>query len=158
MLSVMETHFESGRDEAAGMLTALSADRHRLAQQVAVPWALMAAFGTLGAWWVGSAASTAPGAHYEPPQSGWMALLGALVVSHLVQRETGIRFRSLGARANWMVAAIVVACLALFSVSLGFVSLQLPWAVIATSLAAFAITTCLSGLALRSAVESARCG
>ena len=123
----METHFEGGRDEAAEMLTALSADRQRLAQQVAVPWALMAAF-------------------------------GALVVSHLVQRETGIRFRSLGARANWMVAAIVVACLALFSVSLGLVSLQLPWAVVATSLAAFALTTCLSGLALRSAVESARCG
>ena len=80
------------------MLTALSADRQRLAQQVAVPWALMAAFGALGAWWVGSAASAAPGAHYEPPQSGWMALLGALVVVHLVQRETGIRFRSLGAR------------------------------------------------------------
>ena len=152
MLSIMETHFEGGRDEAAGMLTALSADRQRLAQQVAVPWALMAAFGALGAW---SAASAAPGAHYEPPQSGWMALLGALVVSHLVQRETGIRFRSLGARANWMVAAIVVACLALFSVSLGLVSLQLPWAVVATSLAAFALTTCLSGLALRSAVERA---
>ena len=124
MLSIMETHFEGGRDEAAGMLTALSADRQRLAQQVAVPWALMAAF-------------------------------GALVVVHLVQRETGIRFRSLGARANWMVAAIVVACLALFSVSLGLVSLQLPWAVVATSLAAFALTTCLSGLALRSAVERA---
>ena len=74
---------------------------------------------------------------------------------HLVQRETGIRFRSLGARANWMVVAIVVACLALFSVSLGLASLQLPWAVVATSLAAFAITTCLSGLALRSAVERA---
>ena len=83
------------------------------------------------------------------------APLGALVVVHLVQRETGIRFRSLGARANWMVAAIVVACLALFSVSLSLVSLQLPWAVVATSLVAFAITTCLSGLALRSAVERA---
>ena len=150
----METHFEGGRDEAAEMITALSADRQRLAQQVTVPWALMAAFGALGAWWVGSAASAAPGAHYEPPTSGWMALLGALVVVHLVQRETGIRFRSLGARANWMVAAIV-ACLALFSVSLGLASLQLPWAVVATSLAAFAITTCLSGLALRSAVERA---
>ena len=48
----METHFEGGRDEAAEMLTALSADRQRLAQQVAVPWALMAAFGALGAWLV----------------------------------------------------------------------------------------------------------
>lgn len=158
MLSIMETHFEGGRDEAAEMLTALSADRQRLAQQVTVPWMLMAAFGALGAWWVGSAASAAPGAHYEPPLSGWMALLGVLVVVHLVQRETGIRFRSLGARANWMVAAIVMTCLVLFSVSLALVSLQLPWAVVATSLAAFAITTCLSGLALRSAVERARRG
>ena len=153
----METHFESGRDEAAEMLNTLSDDRQRLAQQVRVPWTLMAAFGALGAWWVGSAASAAPGAHYETPQSGWMALLGALVVIHLVQRETGIRFRSLGARANWMVAVIAVTCLALFSVSLGLVSLQLPWAVVATSLAAFALTTCLSGLALRSAVERAGC-
>lgn len=158
MLSIMETHFEGGRDEAAEMLIALSADRQRLAQQVTVPWTLMAAFGALGAWWVGSAASAAPGAHYEPPLSGWMALLGVLVVVHLVQRETGIRFRTLGARANWMVAAIVMTCLMLFSVSLALVSLQLPWAVVATSLAAFAITTCLPGLALRSAVERARRG
>ena len=140
------------------MLTALSADHQRLAQQVRVPWTLMAAFGALGAWWGGSAVFIVPGAHYETPPSGWMALLGALVVIHLVQRETGIRFRSLGARANWMVAVIAVTCLALFSVSLGLVSLQLPWAVVATSLAAFALTTLLSGLALRSAVERARRG
>lgn len=118
----------------------------------------MAAFGALGAWWVGSAATTDPGANYEPPGTVWMALLGVLVVSYLVQRETGIRFRSLGARANGAIAGIVVACLVLFSLSLGLVSLDLRWVVIATSLAAFAITTWLAGIACRSAVEHLRRG
>lgn len=147
---------DDARNEAREALDALSADRQRLAQRVRVPWALMAAFGALGAWWVGSAATTNPETNYEPPLTGWMALLGVLVVAHLVQRETGVRFRSLGARANGVVAGILVMCLALFSVSLGLVSLELRWGAIATSIAAFAITTWLAGVACRSAVEHLR--
>lgn len=154
----MERNDDDARNEAAEALDSLSTDRHRLAQRVRVPWALMAAFGALGAWWVGSAVTTEPGANYEPPLTGWMALLGILVVAHLVQREIGIRFRSLGARANGAVVAILVTCLVLFSISLGLVSLELHWAVAATSLAAFAITTWLSGIACRSAVDRVRRG
>ncbi len=155
----MESNYDDdARTEAAEALGVLSADRQRLAQRVRVPWALMAAFGALGAWWVGSAAATQPGANYESPSMGWMALLGVLVVAHLVQRKTGIRFRSLGARANGAIAGILVACLVLFSVSLGLASLGLHWAVVATSLAAFAITTWLSGVAYRRAVGHLRRG
>ncbi|WP_315279487.1 hypothetical protein [Kocuria carniphila] len=152
---MMESNYgDSTRTQAAEALVTLSADRQRLARRVQVPWALMAGFGALGAWWVGSAWSTNPGAGYEPPQTGWIALLGVLVVCHLVQREMGLRFRSLGARANLAIAGIVVSCLALFSISLGLASLQLQWAVIMTSLTAFALTTWLAGIACRSAVEN----
>lgn len=123
-------------------------------ERLRVPWALMAAFGALGAWWVGAAASAEPGGPYEPPVTGWMALLGALVVAHLVRRETGVRFRAMGARATWAVIGILVTCLALFSVSLGLVSMDLRWGVAITSVAAFVITTGLAGLAYRSAVKN----
>lgn len=146
----------TSRDEAADALDSLAADRDRLAGRMRVPWALMAAFGALGAWWVGAAAMTEPGGDYEPPMSGWMALLGALVVAHLVQRESGVRFRRMGARATWAMLGILATCLVLFSVSLGLVSLDLRWAVVITSLVAFALTTLLAGAAYRSAVENLR--
>lgn len=154
----MENNYGASPDEASDALDALSADRRRLVQRVRIPWALMAAFGALGAWWVGSAATTEPGADYAPPSTAWIALLGVLVVGHLVQREIGVRFRALGARATWATIGILAACLVLFSVSLGLVSLDLHWAVALTSIAAFAVTTWLAGVACRSAVENLRRG
>jgi hypothetical protein len=146
----------TSRDEAADALDSLAVDRDRLVGRMRVPWALMAAFGALGAWWVGAAAMTEPGGDYEPPMSAWMALLGALVVGHLVQRESGVRFRRMGARATWATLGILATCLVLFSVSLGLVSLDLRWAVVTTSLVAFTLTTLLAGVAYRSAVENLR--
>ena len=138
-------------DDAAIALNTLTTDRERFAAGVDIPWALLAAFGAVGAWWVATAGATAPGENYEPSTSGWLALVGALVVIHLIRRETGIHFRAMGARAGSAVAAIIVICLALFSISLGFVSFGLRWPVALTSLTAFAATTWLSGVAYRSA-------
>lgn len=143
---------------AADALNALSADRDRLAASVRVPWVLLAAFGGVGAWWVSTAAATNPGESYEPPASSWLGLVSALVIAYLVRRETGIHFRTMGARAGWAVAGIVTICLALFSVSLGLVSFDLHWAVALTSLVAFAATTWLAGVAYRSAVQELRRG
>lgn len=143
-------------DEAANALNTLSTDRERLATSVQVPWLLLAAFGGVGAWWVAAAATTNPGENYEPPLSGWLALAGALVVAYLIRRETGVRFRAIGARAGWAFAGIVAVWLALFSVSLGFVAFGLRWPVALTSLAAFAATTWLAGIAYQSAVEELR--
>lgn len=143
-------------DEALGALGDLSSDCDRLASRVHVPWVLLAAFGGIGAWSVSSAASSNPGADYEPSTSGWLVLVGVFVVAYLIRRETGVRFRSMGARAGWAVAGITVICLMLFSVSLGLVSFGLHWAVALTSLLAFAVTTWLAGIAYRSAVERLR--
>ena len=96
---------------------------------------------------MGAAGTTHPGAEYEPPGTGWLALLGVLVVAHLVQRETGVRLRSMGARATWAAIGVIVTCLVLFSVSLALVSLEARWAVLITSVAAFGITTWLAGIA-----------
>lgn len=154
ILSIMESNSpEPSPDEATNALNTLSVDRDRLAASVHVPWVLLAAFGAVGAWWVAAAATTNPGENYAPPTSGWLALVGALVVAHLIRRETGIHFRAMGARANWALVGIVAVCLALFSVSLGFVSFGLLWTVALTSLLAFAATTWMAGIAFRSAVE-----
>lgn len=158
-LSNMENHFrDPSREEAAAALNALSCDRERLAASVRAPWTLLAAFGGVGAWWVSAAAATNPGANYEPPPSSWLALVGALIVVYLIQRETGVRFRRMGARAGWAIVGIIAACLLLFSVSLGFVSFGMHWAVAPTSLVAFATTTWLASVAYRSAVEHLRHG
>lgn len=140
-------------ENASDALNALSNDRKRLAAGVHVPWVLLAAFGGVAAWWVSAAATTTPGAGYQPPSSGWLGLVCALVIVYLIRRETGVRFKRMGARAGWAMAGIVAVCLVLFSASLGFVSFGLPWAVVPTSLAAFAVTTWLAGVAYRSAVE-----
>lgn len=97
-VSNMESNSDRApQHEANDALDSLTVDRERLVERLKVPWALMAAFGALGAWWVGAAASTQPGRAYEPPVTGWMALLGVFVVAHLVRRETGVRFRTMGA-------------------------------------------------------------
>ena len=158
-LSVMENYSKDpSPDEAVAALNTLSTDRERLVASVHVPWVLLAAFGGLGAWWVSAAASTNPGENYEPPSSSWLALVGTLVVSYLIRRETGVRFRKMGTRAVWAMVGIIVVCLVLFSISLGLVSFGMQWAVALTSLAGFAATTWLASVAYRSAVNQLRRG
>ncbi|MFC7549654.1 hypothetical protein [Plantactinospora sp. GCM10030261] len=155
----MENDFDRPTREAAvEALNTLHSDRERLANTVEVPRLLLVAFGALGAWWVAAAATTDPGANYEPPTSGWLALVGGLVIVYLIRRESGIRFRVMGARAGWAVAGIVVTCLVLFSISLGLVSFDLRWAVTVTSTTAFLVTTWLAGVAYRSAIAELRRG
>lgn len=150
----METHsVKPSSAEASDALRTLSADREQLAAGVRVPWILLAAFGGVAAWWVSGAVSTSPGEDYAAPTSGWLGIVALLVVIYLIRRETGVRFRKMGARAGWAVAGIVVICLLLFSVSLGLVSFGLHWAVVLTSAFAFAATTWLAGLAYKSAAD-----
>lgn len=150
----METNSRTpSPDGAAHALDTLASDRDRLAASVHVPWALLAGFGAVGAFWVSTASTTNPGGNYSPPSGGWLALLGALVVVHLIRRETGVRFRAMGARAGWALGGGVALCVVLFSASLGFVSFGLRWPVALMSMAAFAATTWLAGIAYRSAVE-----
>lgn len=151
----METHSQNpSPEDAKAALNALSYDREKLAARVHIPWALLAAFGAVSAWWVATAGTTTPGEDYTPPTSSWLALAGALVVIHLIRSETGVRFRTMGVRASWALAGIIVSCLALFSAALGFVSFGLVWPVALMSLVAFATTTWLAGVAFRSARET----
>ena len=155
----MENEFQDpSPDEATAALNTLSTDRERLAAGVKVPWVLLAGFGGVGAWWVSAAATASPGENYQPPTSGWLALVAVLVVAYLIRQETGIRFRKMGTRAGWAMVGILAVCLALFSVSLGLVSFGMHWAVAITSVVAFTVTTWLAGVAFRSAVEELRRG
>lgn len=149
---------ETSRQDASQVLRQLAADRESLASGVHVPRALLAAFGALAAWWVSTAVTTTPGEHYEPPSSGWFAVVGVLVIGYLIQRETGLRLRTMGSRAVWAVAGIILVCMVLFSVSLGLVSFGLVWAVTLTSLVAFGATTWLAGIGYRAALEQLRHG
>jgi hypothetical protein len=70
-----------------------------------------------------------------------LGLVAALVIFHLIRRETGIRFRKMGPRAVVVTIAILALCLTLFSISLGLVSFGARWAVALTSLSAFGLVT-----------------
>ncbi|MDH6280272.1 hypothetical protein [Prescottella agglutinans] len=154
----METHFGGlSPDAATDALNSLSADRERLGARIEVPSTLLVAFGGLAAWWVATAAFASPGEGYEPASSAWLPI-GLLAVAYVVRRRTGIRFRSMGADAAWALVGIAVSCLLLFSVSLGLVSFGMRWAVVPTSVAAFAVTTVLARVAYRSAIEKVRRG
>ena len=153
----MESDFSNqSAGEAAARLRALSGDRRTLVGRSRIPPVLLAAYGGIGAWWVAGAAAASPGENYEPPSSGWLALVAALIVAHLMNRETGIRFRSMGAGAAAALLGVLAVCLALFSVSLGLVALGAGWAVALTSLAAFGAVTWLAGAAYRSALNRLR--
>lgn len=154
----MENDFQRqpSAHEAAARLSELSGDRRALADGTHIPRVLLAAYGGVGAWWVAGAAAANPGENYEPPTSGWLALVAVLIITHLVNRETGIRFQNMGFGAALTMVAILVICLALFSVSLGLVSLGAGWAVAITSLAAFGAVTWLASVAYRSALNRLR--
>ena len=158
ILSDMERNFEGrpSADDAAARLRDLASDRQTLADSVQVPRTLLAALGGVAAWWVAAAATANPGENYEPPASGWLGLVAGLVVLHLIRRETGIGFRRLGTRATMASIAILMVCLTLFSISLGFVSLGARWAVTLTSMCAFGLVTWLAGIVYRSALDQLR--
>ncbi|MCY1213255.1 hypothetical protein D9M72_250220 [compost metagenome] len=154
----MENNLEgrSSSEDAAASLRGLMSDRQALVAAVQVPKTLLAAFGGVAAWWVAAAATANPGDNYEPPTSGWLGLAAVLVIIHLIRRETGIQLRRMGARAGMAVIAILAACLALYSISLGLVSFGARWAVALTSVAAFVLVTWLAGVVYRSALDQLR--
>lgn len=155
----METNFgELHPDHAAESLDALRSDRESLAAGTRVSRPLLAAYGGVAAWFVAAAAGTQPGSEYHAPPTAWLALVAALVISYLVQRETGIRFRAMGAGAFWAVIGILALCLGLYSASLALVSLGATWAVSLASVLAFAGTALLAGVAYRSALTKIRRG
>jgi hypothetical protein len=151
----MENDFQGrpSADEAAARLNELSGDRRALAGSTRLPRVLLAGYGGVAAWWVAGAATASPGENYQPPTSGWLALVAVLVIAHLLNRETGIRFKSMGPGAAMAMGGILLVCLALFSVSLGLVALGVGWAVAFTSLAAFGAVSWLASVAYRSALD-----
>ncbi|OUE25924.1 hypothetical protein [Clavibacter michiganensis] len=145
--------------DANAALDGLRTDREALAARIPEPRWHLAGFGAVALAWVAQAATLSPGADYEPPTTSWVAVVAAVVLLVLIRGRTGIRFRRVGARAALLVAAAVVACLVLFSISLGLVAQGLGWAVAITAIAAFLLVTRLSTLAFRAAVrEIARRG
>ncbi|RIJ52251.1 hypothetical protein DZG00_05695 [Clavibacter lycopersici] len=139
--------------DATAALRDVQADREALASRIPEPRWHLAGFGAVALAWVAQAAALSPGADYEAPTTSWVAVAVAVILLVLIRRSTGIRFRRVGARAGLLVAAAVLVCLALFSISLGLVALGLGWAVAITAIAAFLLVTWLSTLAFRAAVR-----
>lgn len=118
----------------------------------------MLAAGAAPAWFVADAASAHPGAGYEAGSGALLSVAVLLVVAHLVKKETGVRFGSLGARGWAAVAGGVVLALVMFSIALGLVaSGHRPWLVAPTVLAWAGGTACTAAW-FRSCVDAVRRG
>ncbi|HWU31121.1 MAG TPA: hypothetical protein VN041_18720 [Microbacterium sp.] len=155
----MERNSDATRRDAAIALSTLADDRSRLAARIRVPWVLLAALGGLAALGVVSPAIANPGDDYQPPLVVGMAvLIGVIIVGYLIQRGTGIRFRTMGVAANAALCGVVATCLLLFMLSLALVSLELRWTLVLTGAAAFVVTTGLARVAYRSAAKRLRRG
>ena len=142
--------------DAAAALDGLHSDREALAARIPVPRWLLAGFGAIALAWVAQTVTLSPGAGYEPPRTSWLLIAAAVVLLVLIRRRTGIRFRGVGLRAVLLVAAALLGCLVLFSISLGLVVQGLGWTVALTAVAAFGLVTWLSTLAFRAAVDGIR--
>lgn len=136
-------------DEASGARAPLAAERGP--RGTGTPWLWLVSLGLGSAWFVLTGATAEPGAGYEPSTSTWLALMAIVLAGTLIRRDTGIRFRRMGARATWLTVGILAATLALFGSSLGLVAADLRWAVAVPVLLAFGLTTWLARVAVAAA-------
>lgn len=110
------------------------------------PWLWLVSLGLGSAWFVLTGARAEAGAGYEPSTSTWLALMAIVLAGTLIRRDTGIRFRRMGARATWLTVGVLATTPSLFGISLGLVAADLRWAVAVPVLMAFGLTTWLARL------------
>jgi hypothetical protein len=128
---------------AADILGELQADRARLAQRTQAPRWLAPGFGVIAGLYV-----LIPALPGDRPGTGFVttALVVGIVMVYASRRITGIKFARFGAQAWFALAGAVIGTLALFSVALGLVSLDLHWWVVAPAAAAFGLVMWLTGV------------
>lgn len=114
------------------MLEALEEDRARLSERVRMPIWLAPTIAFLTAAWVAS-----PAVGDQAASSAYLISVGGIVLAiYLAVHTAGVRHGCLRGRAYWIVGAASAIGLALYSTSLGLVSLDLRWWVILPALAA----------------------
>ncbi|NOJ60692.1 hypothetical protein [Arthrobacter sp. 260] len=136
---------------ATALLADVDKDRSALIHRMTAPRWAAPAFGALAALCVASPAA----GDNRSGNSALLIIVGILVV-YLYQRTTGVRLASIGWTAWLIYAATLVFCLLMLSVSLGLVSFDLFWWVIAPAAAAFGAGTLGAHYFMRSAISRIR--
>lgn len=113
------------------LLDELQRDRAVLSERAKVPRWFPLAVGLALACWVGSPAA----GRGRDSASYLFVVVAVLLLVGAAKRSTGVRYAGLGVR-GWLIGAtLLITALGLYSASLALVSLNLPWWVIAPSLA-----------------------
>lgn len=113
------------------MLETLAQDRTRLRAQVKMPAWLAPTIGFLAATWIAS-----PAVGDSTANSAYLFSVGGVVLAiYLATRAAGVRYGRLNAHAYVVIGAAGATGLALYSTSLGLVSVDLRWWVILPVLA-----------------------
>lgn len=146
----MENHLHSTPQDqprsAAALLADVDSDRSALIQRMNTPRWVAPAVGAIAAVCVASPAA----GENQSGNSALLIIVGILVV-YLYHRATGVKLGSIGWTAWLIYAATLVTSLILLSVSLGLVSFDLYWWVIAPTAAAFGAGTLGAHAFMRSA-------
>jgi|GEM_PF-3284434 hypothetical protein len=135
----MATHDEVDTTDIRERIDALDRDRATLEKRLQAPRGLMWAAGAAVAWFVADAATSNPGVSYRPNGGYLLSIAALLVISHLVQKEVGVRFRQIEVSGWLMIGATVVSALVLFSVGLMLVSTGHRWLTVVPILLAWAV-------------------
>lgn len=151
----MATHDEVDTTDIRERIDALDRDRATLEKRLQAPRGLMWAAGAAVAWAVADAATSSPGASYRPGGGYLLAIAALLVISHLVQKEVGVRFRQIGVSGWLMIGATAVGDLALFCIGLALVSTGHRWLTVLPVLLAWAMGAWGATGVFRSCVRAA---
>lgn len=135
----MATHDEVDTTDIRERIDALDRDRATLEKRLQAPRGLMWAAGATVAWFVADATTSNPGVSYRPNGGYLLSIAALLVISHLVQKEVGVRFRQIGVSGWLMIGATVVSALVLFSIGLMLVSTGHRWLTVLPILLAWAV-------------------
>ena len=155
MLSIMENNLAPSSSDQSTSATALLADidsdRSALIRRMSTPRWVAPALGAIAAICVAT-----PAAGDNRSGNSTLLIIVGLMVVYLYHRATGVKLASIGGVAWLIYAATLVCCLLLLSVSLGLVSFDLYWWVVAPTAAAFGVGTIGAHYFMRSALSRIR--
>ncbi|GAA1120563.1 hypothetical protein [Arthrobacter flavus] len=138
-------------ESAAALLADVEQDRSALIERMTTPRWVPPIFGAVAAICVAS-----PAAGDNRSGNSTLLIIVAIIVVYLYHRATGVKLSHIGGTAWLIYAATLITCLTLLSVSLGLVSFDLYWWVLAPAAAAFGAGTLGTHFFLRSALRRIR--
>lgn len=149
----LSTNSDNSQSDVAVLLNDLETDRAGLAQRLKKPRWLAPALGALSAIFV---ATPALPDSFDRGSVATSLVLTGILLTIAYQWVTGVRLLRFRAFELLLFAGAILATLFFFSVSLGLAASGVPWWIIASAMASFAVATGLAHLGAASMQKRVR--